>query len=91
MSGDNWQLYILRCAGGELYTGITKDVTRRLQEHQSGGPKAAKYLRGRGPLQLVYREEIGSHGDALRREMAVKKLSKRVKLSLIAKSAAMPG
>ncbi|QRH01991.1 GIY-YIG nuclease family protein [Shewanella litorisediminis] len=82
-----WQLYVIRCAGGELYTGITTDVARRFDEHQHGGPRAAKYLRGRGPLTLVYQESVGSRGDALRRELAVKKLTKAAKEALISSSA----
>ncbi|ABL98357.1 Endonuclease containing a URI domain [Shewanella amazonensis] len=78
-----WQLYIIRCATGELYTGVTTNVARRFDEHQCGGARAAKYLRGRGPLTLVYQENVGSRGDALRRELAVKKLSKAAKEALI--------
>lgn len=78
-----WYLYLVRCANGHLYTGVTTDVTRRFSEHQSGGIKSAKYLRGKGPLTLMYQEQVGSHGDALRREIAVKKLSRSQKLALI--------
>jgi putative endonuclease len=78
-----WYLYLIRCANGHLYTGITTDVARRFNEHQSSSPKAAKYLRGKGPLTLMYQEQVGSHGDALRREIAVKKLSRSQKLTLI--------
>lgn len=49
----NWYVYIIRCGDGTLYTGISTDVERRLVEHQEGGPKASRYLRGRGPLQLM--------------------------------------
>ncbi|MBT1446109.1 GIY-YIG nuclease family protein [Shewanella sp. JM162201] len=84
---QQWQLYIIRCGGGELYTGVTTDVARRFSEHSSGGPKAAKYLRGRGPLELVYHELAGGRGDALRRELAVKKLNKAAKEALIASEA----
>jgi predicted GIY-YIG superfamily endonuclease len=78
-----WYLYILRCADGTLYTGITPDVERRLEAHRSG--KGAKYTRGRSPLELVYREACGSHSEALKREAAVKKLSRMQKESLIQK------
>ncbi|QYJ80496.1 GIY-YIG nuclease family protein [Shewanella acanthi] len=78
-----WSLYLIRCANGHLYAGITTDVTRRFNEHQSCGAKAAKFLRGKGPLTLMYQELVGSHGDALRREIAVKKLSRAKKLALI--------
>lgn len=82
-SSSLWYLYLVRCANGHLYTGVTTDVARRFSEHQSGGIKSAKYLRGKGPLTLMYQEQVGSHGDALRREIAVKKLSRSQKLALI--------
>lgn len=77
-----WHLYILRCGDNSLYTGITTDVKKRLEAHQSG--KGAKYTRGRRPLELVYREECGSHSDALKRELAVKALPREQKQALIA-------
>lgn len=77
-----WYLYILRCGDGSLYTGITVDVEKRLEAHRSG--KGAKYTRGRGPLELVYRESCADHSAALRRERAIKALSKEEKLALIA-------
>ena len=77
-----WYLYILRCGDGTLYTGITTDVEKRLEVHRSG--KGAKYTRGRAPLELVYREECGSHSDALKRESAVKKLTRIQKEAIIA-------
>lgn len=78
---SNWYLYILRCGDGTLYTGITTDVEKRLEAHRSG--KGAKYTRGRSPLELVYREVCGSHSDALKREAAVKKLSRVQKEQLV--------
>lgn len=78
---NTWHLYILRCKDGTLYTGITTDVEKRFQAHQCG--KGAKYTRGRGPLELVYREECGSHSDALKREWEVKQLSREQKQALI--------
>lgn len=77
----NWYLYILRCGDGTLYTGITTDVEKRLEAHRSG--KGAKYTRGRNPLELAYQEMCGSHSDALKREAAVKKLSREQKEMLI--------
>ena len=68
-----YYLYILRCGDNSLYTGITTDVARRLAAHQSG--KGAKYTRGRGPLTLVYQEELPDKPSALRRELAVKALT----------------
>ena len=76
-----WYLYILRCGDGSLYTGITTDVQRRLAEHRSG--KGAKYTRGWGPLELQYQEECGTHSDALKRELAVKALTRLEKEALI--------
>lgn len=79
--GQNWHLYILRCADGTLYTGITTDVDKRFEAHCAG--KGAKYTRGRGPLTLVYREECGDHSSALKRELEVKKLPRQEKERLI--------
>ncbi|MDN5369606.1 MAG: putative endonuclease [Shewanella sp.] len=78
-----WSLYMIRCRDGELYTGVTTDVSRRFAEHQGGGPKAAKYLRGKAPLQLVYQELVGSRSEALKREIQVKKLTRQQKLTLL--------
>ena len=76
-----WYLYILRCGDGTLYTGITTDVEARLEMHRSG--KGAKYTRGRGPLELVYREECESHSQALKRELVVKAMPREEKQKLI--------
>lgn len=78
---NTWKLYILRCADGSLYTGITTDVEKRLETHRSG--KGAKYTRGRGPLELVYSEECGDHSAALKREHEIKKLSRQEKEKLL--------
>lgn len=76
-----WFVYMLRCGDGSLYTGITTDVEHRLTVHRSG--KGAKYTRGRAPLELVYTEQCQTHGDALRRELAIKALPREEKLALI--------
>ena len=78
---QTWKLYILRCGDGTLYTGITTDVARRFDEHSSG--KGAKYTRGRGPLELVYREACGDHSTALKRELEIKALTREEKELLI--------
>lgn len=78
MTDRNWKLYILRCGDGSLYTGIAVDIAARLEQHRSG--KGAKYTRGRGPLELVYTEECGTHSEALKRELAVKALPRAEKL-----------
>ena len=81
----SWELYILRCGDGTFYTGIARDAEKRLEVHRSG--KGAKYTRGRGPLQIVYRERCLDHGTALRREYAIKQLSRDEKERLILQSA----
>ena len=78
-----WVLYILECKDGTLYTGITDDLERRLTAHQAG--KGAKYTRGRGPLVLRYVENCEDHSQALRREYAVKQLTKTEKRKLCSK------
>lgn len=80
LTPGQWELYILRCGDGSLYTGITTDIPRRLQAHRQG--KGAKYTRGRGPLELVYREHCGSHSAALKRERELKALTHREKEAL---------
>ena len=78
-----WNVYILQCGDGSLYTGISTDVQRRLAEHRSG--KGAKYTRSRGPLELVYEEECSDKSKALRRELEIKALHRTEKLKLIEK------
>ena len=80
---QNWKVYILRCGDGSLYTGISTDVARRLEEHRSG--KGAKYTRSRGPLELVYEEACADKSAALRRELEIKALPRAEKLKLIEK------
>ena len=77
----NWTVYILECADKTLYTGITSDLERRLQEH--GTAKGARYTRGRGPFKLRYFEAAGSRAEASRREAAIKSMSRQEKLQLI--------
>lgn len=79
----DWYLYMVRCRDGTLYTGIATDVARRLEEHEGRGSKGAKYLRGRGPLSLVFKVKVGDKGLALRLECKVKRLSKYRKEELI--------
>lgn len=77
-----WTLYMIRCGDGTLYTGITTEPVRRLREH-AGTRAGAKYLRGRGPLRLVFRHEVGSRGEALRLERLLKRLPRREKERLV--------
>lgn len=71
----------MSCGDGSLYTGITTDIDKRFEKHCSG--KGAKYTRGRGPLAIVYREDCGSHSDALKREYQIKQLPREEKLLLL--------
>ena len=77
-----YQVYILRCGDGTLYTGITNDLPRRLAAHGSG--RGAKYTRSRLPVELVYQEAVPDRSAALQREAAIKRLDRRRKLALIA-------
>ena len=74
-------VYMLRCKDGSLYTGWTDELEHRLAMHNSG--RGAKYTRGRGPLELVYSEELPDKEAALRRECAIKKLRREQKLTLL--------
>ena len=74
-------VYILRCGDGSLYTGWTNHLEERVAAHQAG--RGAKYTRGRGPVELVYWESFSNKSSALRRECAIKRLSRAEKLSLI--------
>lgn len=76
-----YYVYILRCGDGTLYTGSTNDVPRRLAVHQQG--KGAKYTRARLPVTLVYQETWDNRSQALRREYAIKQLSRQEKLALL--------
>lgn len=76
-----WLVYLLRCRDGSLYTGITNDLPKRLKVHAAG--KASRYTRSRLPLTLAYTEPQPSKSRALKREAAIKKLSRRQKDALI--------
>lgn len=79
--GDNWFVYIVRCADGSLYTGITKDVKRRHQQHNAG--TASRYTRSRRPVKFVYHEAHPSQSSALKREAAIKTMTRREKLAMV--------
>ena len=74
-------MYILKCADNSLYTGITMDLERRLEEHSKG--KGAKYTKHRGPFTLVFNERQETRGQALKREAAIKAMTREEKLGLI--------
>ena len=80
---SDWYLYLLRCHDGSFYTGISTDVARRFAQHQGKGGTGSKYLKGRGPLTLVFKKKLGSNSLALKVERRVKKLSKARKEELI--------
>ena len=78
-----WTVYILRCADGSLYTGVTRDITRRVEEHNSNGRLAARYTRARRPVVLVYREAVRSRSAACRREYRIKQMTRSDKLAIV--------
>ena len=78
---SNWLCYLLRCADGTLYCGITNDLEKRLHAHNAG--LAAKYTRSRRPVALVFHENCIDRSSALKREMEIKRLTRTQKLALI--------
>lgn len=78
-----WYLYMIRCQDGSLYTGISNDVTSRFEKHRDMGKQGAKYLRGKGPLKLVFQKKIGTKSAALKMEQKIKKMSKSQKERII--------
>ena len=77
-----WQVYIIECNDGSLYTGITNDLDKRIAAHNAG--LGAKYTKTRRPVHLRYSETVTNRGQASRREYAIKSLRKLAKLKLIA-------
>ena len=77
-----WSLYIAECSDGTYYTGIAKDVEKRVETHNSG--KGSKYTAAHGPVRLIFQEPQGDYSAALRREYQVKTLSKKRKIRFIA-------
>jgi len=78
---SDWFVYILRCGDASLYTGITKDVPRRFRQHNAG--TASKYTRSRLPVRLAHQEVHPDQSSALKRELAIKAMTRRDKLALI--------
>jgi len=85
MSERPWHVYIVRCADSTFYTGIARDLEARIVTHNAG--TGARYTRGRGPVKLVYSECVADRPAALRRELAIKRLSRPAKGRLIANGA----
>ncbi len=80
---DKWFVYMLECADGSLYTGITTDCQRRLKEHNNNDKKGAKYTRARRPVSLIWHEAHTGRAAASRREFAIKRLTRPQKFKLI--------
>ncbi|HVH43974.1 MAG TPA: GIY-YIG nuclease family protein [Labilithrix sp.] len=80
-TSDAWFVYVARCSDGSLYCGVARDVAERIAKHDAG--KGARYTRGRGPLRVEAIRRCKSHGDALRLELAVKRLSREAKEGLV--------
>ena len=78
---SSWFVYLLRCGDGSLYTGITNDLARRCSQHSRG--TASRYTRSRLPVALVYQEPQASRSFALRRELAIKRLTRPEKEMLV--------
>jgi putative endonuclease len=81
-AGVPWFVYVARCADGTLYVGVARDVKARIAQHDAG--RGARYTRGRGPLAVLATRRCTSQGDALRLEMALKRLPREEKLVVIA-------
>lgn len=79
--GTPWIVYIVECRDGSFYTGITNDMSRRIQEHNDG--TASRYTRSRRPVVLRYQEQMAERSQALVRECAVKLLTRKEKEALI--------
>ena len=80
---NDWFVYIVRCADDSLYTGITKNVVRRIQEHNNDDSLGAKYTKARRPVVLVHQEMCMSRSAATKREIEIKKLSRKDKNILL--------
>ena len=80
---DDWKVYILRCSDNSLYTGITRDLNRRLNEHNHNDRLAAAYTRSRRPVKLVYQESHSNRSSAGKREVNIKNMKKGEKEKLI--------
>ena len=83
-----WFVYIVRCADDTLYTGIAKDVTRRIEEHNSNNLLASNYTRARRPVALAYREAVKTRSAAARREYEIKQMTRQEKEYLIGQARA---
>ena len=83
MTKNSWSVYIVRCADNTLYTGIAKDVERRILEHNSDDISGAKYTKARRPVALVYQEACDSRSAASKREYEIRQLGRKGKEELL--------
>jgi len=83
MTKNSWFVYIVRCADNSLYTGIAKDVERRIDEHNNDDKLGAKYTKARRPVTLVYQEACDSRSVATRREYEIRQLGRKGKEELL--------
>jgi putative endonuclease len=81
-AGERWQVYLLRCADGSLYTGVARDVERRLRQHNGELAGGAAYTRSRRPVTLLWQEGCADRAEAQRREAQIKRLPRPEKLRL---------
>jgi putative endonuclease len=79
-----YHVYIVKCSDNTFYTGIAKDIQKRLEEHNHS-PKGAKYTKARRPVKLVYKESCEDRSEASKREYAIKRLTRVEKVALIEK------
>jgi putative endonuclease len=79
---QDWFVYILQCSDKTLYTGVTTDIERRIEEHNTGN-KGAKYTAARRPVKLLYSEQLDSRSEAQQREHQIKSLTRQQKQQLI--------
>lgn len=83
-----WHVYIIKCSDSKLYTGITNDLKRRIEAHNSGN--GCRFTKCRTPVELVYTEKVKTKPQALKREAAIKHLTRKQKLELISKGGTVP-
>lgn len=88
VTNKRYKIYMLRCGDGSLYTGIATDVQRRLREHADGN-RGSKYVRGRGPVKLVFEYPVANRAAASRIEHRIKRLDRAQKEALIAGDAGL--
>ncbi|HDZ39424.1 MAG TPA: GIY-YIG nuclease family protein [Marinobacter sp.] len=87
---SDWFIYMVRTAGGALYTGISTDVSRRFAEHQAGAPKGARSLRGKCPLELVFSAVAGDRSRASKLEWHIKQWPRQRKEALLLGEISLP-